>query len=71
MTLHHDSHRAPFPAQLEKADKRRAGRTSLSETQVALRTNARRLAPYDPDLLRPRIVPTLVGVALRVAPGHD
>jgi len=32
--------------------------------------NERRLAPYDPELLRPRMVPALVGLALRVAPGR-
>jgi len=32
--------------------------------------NDRRLAPYDPELLRPKIVPSLVGVALRFVPGR-
>lgn len=36
---------------------------------TCLRENARRLAPYDPRLLRPRLVPGLVGTALRLAPG--
>ncbi len=30
--------------------------------------NARRLAPYDPELLRPRFVPELVGLTLRILP---
>ncbi len=32
--------------------------------------NARRLSPYDPDLLRPKMVPSLVGVALKFVPGR-
>ncbi len=35
---------------------------------VCLRENARRLAPYDASLLRPRMLPTLAGLALRFAP---
>jgi hypothetical protein len=40
---------------------------TLAET--CLRENARRLAPYDERLLRPRLVPRLVGQILRVLPG--
>ena len=36
---------------------------------TCVRENERRLAPYDPELLRPRMVPTLVGLALRFVPG--
>jgi hypothetical protein len=41
--------------------------TTLARTCMA--ENARRLAPYDPELLRPRMVPTLVGVTLRFVAG--
>jgi hypothetical protein len=37
--------------------------------QTCMRENDRRLAPYDRRLLRPKIVPTLVGLALKFAPG--
>lgn len=37
---------------------------------TCLAENDRRLAGYDPELLRPRIVPTLVGVAMRFVPGR-
>jgi hypothetical protein len=40
--------------------------TTLAET--CLRENERRLASYDPSLLRPRLVPRLVRQALRLAP---
>lgn len=43
--------------------------TLRSLAATCVRENERRLAPYDPDLLRPRMVPTLVGLALRFAPG--
>jgi hypothetical protein len=36
---------------------------------ICLRENARRLAPYDDRLLRPRLVPWLVRTALAAAPG--
>lgn len=39
----------------------RLARTCLAESR-------RRLAPYDPELLRPRLVPDLVGMTLRVWP---
>jgi hypothetical protein len=39
---------------------------ALAET--CLRENARRLAPYDPRLMRPRFVPRLVRQVLRVVP---
>ena len=39
---------------------------TLAET--CLRENERRLAGYDPRLLRPRLVPRLVRQALRMAP---
>ena len=39
----------------------------LARTCVA--ENERRLAHYDPRLLRPKIVPSLVGLALKFAPG--
>jgi hypothetical protein len=37
--------------------------------QTCVREISRRLAPYDSRLLRPKIVPTLVGLALKFAPG--
>ena len=36
---------------------------------TCVRENERRLALYDAELLRPRMVPTLVGLALRFVPG--
>jgi hypothetical protein len=41
--------------------------TSLART--CIQENDRRLAPYDPGLLRPRMVPSLVGLVLRFVPG--
>src|SRR5262245_14726137 len=43
--------------------------TVRSLARICLRENERRLAPYDPELLRPRMVPTLVGLVLQFAPG--
>jgi hypothetical protein len=43
--------------------------TLTTLAQTCLRENARRLAPYDPRLLRPRLVPRVVGQMLRVVPG--
>src|SRR5262249_31715059 len=37
--------------------------------RTCVREHARRLAPYDPERLRPGMVPTLVGLVLRFAPG--
>ncbi len=37
--------------------------------RTCVQENERRLAIYDAELLRPRMVPTLVGLALRFAPG--
>jgi len=37
--------------------------------QTCLDENQRRLAPYAPELLRPRFVPTLVGLGLKLLPG--
>jgi hypothetical protein len=37
--------------------------------EICLGENRRRLAPYDPRLLRPRFVPRLVRLAVRAAPG--
>jgi hypothetical protein len=36
---------------------------------ICLQENERRLAPYDPRLLRPKMVPTLVGLSMRFVPG--
>jgi hypothetical protein len=41
----------------------------LGLARTCMRENARRLAHYDARLLRPKIVPTLVGLALKFAPG--
>ena len=43
--------------------------TLVGLAQTCVRENSRRLGAYDPRLLRPKIVPTLVGLALRFAPG--
>lgn len=48
MTIHEDTHRAPFAAQTKKADKRHAGRTEADHTQLDLRTFGR----IDPALRR-------------------
>jgi hypothetical protein len=50
------------PDEIGDIDLRTLATTCVSE-------NERRLAPYDPELLRPRMVPTLVGLALRFVPG--
>jgi hypothetical protein len=49
------------PSELGEVTLRSLARTCVQE-------NDRRLALYDGDLLRPRMVPTLVGLALRFAP---
>jgi len=36
---------------------------------ICMQENERRLAPYDARLLRPKMVPTLVGLSLRFVPG--
>jgi len=41
----------------------------LAET--CLRENERRLGQYDPELLRPKMVPNLVGLAMRFAPKDE
>ncbi len=43
--------------------------TLRSLARTCVNENDRRLSIYDPELLRPRMVPTLVGLALRFAPG--
>jgi hypothetical protein len=43
--------------------------TAAKLARICLGENERRLAAYDPQLLRPRLVPRLVRLALRVAPG--
>jgi len=43
--------------------------TLRSLAQLCVLENERRLAIYDAELLRPRMVPTLVGLALRFVPG--
>jgi hypothetical protein len=43
--------------------------TLTSLASICLQENERRLAPYDARLLRPRMVPTLVGLSLRFVPG--
>jgi hypothetical protein len=43
--------------------------TVVGLARTCIAENERRLAPYDPRLLRPKIVPTLVGLALKFAPG--
>jgi hypothetical protein len=43
--------------------------TQRSLAATCMRENDRRLALYDPELLRPRMVPTVVGLALRVVRG--
>ena len=43
--------------------------TLTNLARICLSENERRLAPYDPRLLRPKMVPTLVGLSLRFVPG--
>jgi hypothetical protein len=43
--------------------------TLRSLARTCVRENERRLSMYDPELLRPRMVPSLVGLALRFVPG--
>jgi hypothetical protein len=43
--------------------------TLVGLARTCMRENTRRLDAYDPRLLRPKIVPTLVGLALKFAPG--
>jgi len=43
--------------------------TATKLAGICLGENGRRLAPYDPRLLRPRLVPRLVHLALRAVPG--
>jgi hypothetical protein len=43
--------------------------TLTNLASICLQENERRLAPYDARLLRPRMVPTLVGLSLRFVPG--
>jgi hypothetical protein len=43
--------------------------TLVGLAQTCMQENARRLSAYDARLLRPKIVPSLVGLALRFAPG--
>ncbi|HEV7735314.1 MAG TPA: ferritin-like domain-containing protein [Candidatus Binatia bacterium] len=50
------------PDEIGDVDLKTLARTCVGE-------NERRLAQYDPELLRPRMVPSLVGLALRFVPG--
>jgi hypothetical protein len=43
--------------------------TLVGLAQTCMQENTRRLSAYDARLLRPKIVPSLVGLALRFAPG--
>ena len=45
VTIQHDTHRAPFPAHTKKGDKRRAGRTEVTETQLEVRSGGNDVDP--------------------------
>jgi hypothetical protein len=47
-------------------DRRRHAQVARADLHAGERSPA---APYDPGLLRPRMVPSLVGLALRFVPG--
>jgi hypothetical protein len=60
---------APDDFTMQVPDSIGADVTLVGLAQTCVRENSRRLGAYDPRLLRPKIVPTLVGLALRFAPG--
>jgi hypothetical protein len=60
---------APDDFTMQVPDEIGADVTLVGLAQTCVRENDRRLGAYDPRLLRPKIVPTLVGLALKFAPG--
>jgi len=60
---------APDDFTMQVPDEIGADVSLVGLAQTCMRENDRRLAPYDARLLRPKIVPTLVGLALKFAPG--
>jgi hypothetical protein len=60
---------APDDFTMQVPDEIGADVTLVGLARTCMQENTRRLGPYDPRLLRPKIVPTLVGLALKFAPG--
>ncbi len=60
---------APDDFTMQVPDEIGADVTLVGLAQTCVRENERRLGAYDPRLLRPKIVPNLVGLALRFVPG--
>ena len=60
---------APDDFTMQVPDEIGADVTLVGLAQTCVRENTRRLSAYDSRLLRPKIVPTLVGLALKFAPG--
>jgi len=60
---------APDDFTMQVPDEIGADVTLVGLARTCVQENTRRLAAYDPRLLRPKIVPSLVGLALKFAPG--
>jgi hypothetical protein len=60
---------APDDFTMQVPDEIGADTTLIGLARTCMHENDRRLSAYDPRLLRPKIVPTLVGLALKFAPG--
>jgi len=60
---------APDDFTMQVPDEIGADVTLVGLARTCMQENERRLAHYDPRLLRPKIVPSLVGLALKFAPG--
>jgi hypothetical protein len=60
---------APDDFTMQVPDEIGADVTFTGLARTCMQENERRLSHYDPRLLRPKIVPSLVGLALRFAPG--
>jgi hypothetical protein len=60
---------APDDFTMQVPDEIGADVTLVGLAETCMRENTRRLSVYDPRLLRPKIVPTLVGLALKFTRG--